>query len=478
MLLERLYDEKLAHASYLVGCAATGEAIVVDPNRDVAQYIRAAERQDLRIAHVIETHIHADFVSGLREVAQRTGATPYLSAEGGPDWAYAFADARTVGLRDGDSFMVGHVRFDVLHTPGHTPEHVIFLVTDTAATDVPMGLFTGDFVFVGDVGRPDLLERAARMTGTMEEGARQLYASLDRLADLPDHIQIWPAHGAGSACGRALGAVPFSTLGYERRVNWAFRTRSEREFVTEVLRAQPEPPRYFAEMKRINREGPRLLGGLHRPAHFPSGHLDDLRYDGAVIVDTRRWEDFAAGHVPGTVNIPLNRSFTTWAGWLLPYDREFYLIVDTACLDDAVRDLTLIGLDRVRGYFDAQAVEAWAGDDRDLDSIEEMTATEVRDAVAAERVHTIDVRGASEYIAGHIPDAPNIPLGYLLDRLDDIPRDRPVVLQCQTGARSGIGASLLRARGVESVVNFRGGFAHWLAAGYPVERGRPTPSTA
>jgi hydroxyacylglutathione hydrolase len=481
MLLQRIYDEKLAQASYLVGCSATGEAVVVDPNRDVEQYLRAAERHDLRITHVTETHIHADFVSGLRELAQRTGATPYLSGEGGPDWSYAFADAGTVLLRDGTSFSVGNIRFDVMFTPGHTPEHVAFLVTDTAATEVPLGMFSGDFVFVGDVGRPDLLERAAQIAGTMETGARQLYASLQRLGDLPDHLQIWPAHGAGSACGRALGAVPFSTLGYERRVNWAFRAESEEAFVREVLRGQPEPPHYFAQMKRINKEGPRVLGGLRRPPHFPASHLDDLRYENAIMVDTRRWEDYAAGHVPGTISIPLNRAFTTWAGWLLPYDREFYLIVDTAhcptCLDDTVRDLALIGLDRIGGYFDAGAVESWAGADRELDRIEEMNAAQVLDALATGAVHVIDVRGEAEYGAGHLPQVPNIPLGYLLDRLDEIPRDRPVVLQCQTGARSAIGAGLLRARGMDLVSNLRGGFAHWEAAGYPVVEESVTPST-
>lgn len=474
MLLERMYDEKLAQASYLVGCSATGEALVVDPNRDVEQYLRAAERSGLRITHVTETHIHADFVSGLRELAQRTGAAPYLSAEGGSDWSYAFADAGTVLLREGTSFSVGNIRFDVLHTPGHTPEHLVFIVTDTAATDVPLGMFSGDFVFVGDVGRPDLLERAARVAGTMERGARQLYSSLRRLGSFPDHLQIWPAHGAGSACGRALGAVPFSTLGYERRVNWAFRIEREDEFVREVLRGQPEPPRYFAEMKRINKEGPRLLGGLRRPPHFPASHLDDLRYENAIMVDTRRWEDYAAGHIPGTINIPLNRSFTTWAGWLLPYDRDFHLIVDTercpSCLDDAVRDLALIGLDRIGGYFDAEAVESWAGAERELDRIDEMNAAEVREAVTTGAVHVIDVRGESEYNAGHLPDVPNVPLGYLLDRIDEMPRDRPLVLHCQTGARSSIGASLLRARGLEEVFNLRGGFAHWQAAGFPVVR--------
>jgi hydroxyacylglutathione hydrolase len=236
MLLKRFYDPKLAQASYLVGCAATGEALVVDPNRDVDQYVTAADDEGLRISHVTETHIHADFVSGSRELAARTGAKLYLSDEGGPDWRYAFAAADgAMLLRDSDSFMVGTVRVEALHTPGHTPEHMTFLITDTATTDRPMGAFTGDFIFVGDVGRPDLLERAAKVAGTMEAGARTLYHSIQRFKGLPDWLQLWPGHGAGSACGKALGAVPSTTLGYERISNWALNAESEDAFVREVL---------------------------------------------------------------------------------------------------------------------------------------------------------------------------------------------------------------------------------------------------
>ena len=244
MLLERFYDDKLAQASYLVGCAATGEALVIDPHRDVAQYVRAAEAEGLRITHVTETHIHADFVSGSRELAQRTGATLLLSAEGGSDWQYAFArEAGAVLLRDNDVFRVGNIAVRVLHTPGHTPEHLSFMITDTASTDRPMGVFTGDFVFVGDVGRPDLLERAAKMRGTMEVGARALYRSLQAFKRLPDYLQLWPGHGAGSACGKSLGAVPSTTVGYERIANWGFADMTEDRFVEAVLAGQPEPPK-------------------------------------------------------------------------------------------------------------------------------------------------------------------------------------------------------------------------------------------
>ena len=373
MLLKRFYDDKLAQASFLVGCAATGEALVIDANRDVEQYLRAAEAEGVRITHVTETHIHADFVSGSRELAARTGAQLILSDEGDADWKYAFArEAGARLIKDGDYFMVGNLKIEVLHTPGHTPEHVSFMLTDTPATDKPMGVFTGDFVFAGDVGRPDLLEKAAKMLGTMEAGARTLFRSLQRFKKLPDYLQIWPGHGAGSACGKSLGAVPSTTLGYEKLANWGLVIDNESLFVQQVLAGQPEPPKYFAEMKRINKEGPRVLHGFRRPERLPETKLSGVLAEGGVVIDTRPWSEFAVGHVPGTINIPLNKSFTTWAGWLVPYDGPFYLILDDTCahcVDEAVRDLAMIGLDQTAGFFGKDAIEAWAADHHQLASV-------------------------------------------------------------------------------------------------------------
>lgn len=474
MLLKRLYDTKLAQASYLIGCAATGEAIVVDPNRDVEQYIRAAADEGMRISRVTETHIHADFVSGSRELAQRTGAELLLSDEGDAGWKYAFAtSAGAKLLNDGDNFMVGNLKFDVIHTPGHTPEHISFLVTDTPATDKPMGAITGDFVFVGDVGRPDLLEKAAKISGTMEGSARTLFRSLQKFKQLPDYIQIWPGHGAGSACGKSLGAVPFSTLGYEKIANWGLGVADEEEFVQTVLAGQPEPPKYFAEMKRINKEGPRILGGFHRPELFPASAMDGLLRKRELIVDTRPAPDFASGHIPGSINIPLNKSFNTWAGWLLPFDRDFYLIVDAQCshcIDESVRDLAMIGLDRVAGYFSADVIEAWAASGGELATVPHISATELAQRVRRGDVAVIDVRGRSEWEAGHLPGVPNIPVGYLTDHLRDIPRSKPVVVHCQSGARSAIAASVLQASGLTNVINLAGGFAEWQKQKLPVER--------
>lgn len=474
MIVKRIYDTKLAQTSYLIGCGRMGVAIVIDPNRDIEQYVGLAELEGVKITHVTETHIHADFVSGARELADRTGATLYLSDEGDASWKYEYAqDAGAVLVHDGDTITVGNITLGVIHTPGHTPEHISFVITDTAAANEPIAIATGDFVFVGDVGRPDLLEKAAKIEGTMVQAARTLYASLQKFAQYPDWLQIWPGHGAGSACGKGLSAVPHSTVGYERRFNWAFGVRDEAEFVRLVLTDQPEPPKYFAEMKRINKEGPRLLHGVHRPERLPATRLDALLGAGAIVVDTRHAADFAGGHVPGTINIALNNSFNTWAGWLLPFDRDVYLIIDEQCancIDDAVRDLSMIGLDRVGGWFGSDVVRGWAESGRALGTVAQISASDLHQRLRAGEVSVLDVRGRAEWEAGHLAEAKNIPLGYLTDRLAEIPRDKPLVVQCQSGARSAISASVLRVAGIANVINLTGGIVGWQYAGLPVER--------
>ena len=469
MLLKRFYDSKLSQASYVLGCTTSGEALVVDPHRDIDSYLQAANAEGVRIAHVTETHIHADFVSGARELAHRAGARLYLSDAGGSDWRYGYsAEAGAIPLRDGSCFRVGTVELRVEHVPGHTPEHLAFLVTDTAAATEPMGAFTGDFIFVGDVGRPDLLERAVQVAGSMEESARQLFRSLQRFRALPDFLQLWPGHGAGSACGKALGAVPQTTLGYEKRFNWAFGLADEDEFVEAVLAGQPDPPRYFTDMKRINQAGPRLLGGIRRPARLPVATLTSALAQRAVVVDTRQASEFMLGALPGAINILGNRSFTTWAGWLLPYDRDFYLIVDDRKLqtvDELVRDLAGIGLDRIAGYFGTDAIEAWRASQGHLQTIPTLTSAEVSSQLGSGDVVLVDVRAPDEWKSGHVPGSLNLPLGHLDRRLQEIPRDSIVIVHCQTGARAAIAASLLRVRGFRDVRLFPGGFAEWRAAG-------------
>jgi len=469
MLLKLLYDTKLAQASYLVGCQRTGEALVIDPNRHVGQYLDAARAEGLRIAHVTETHIHADFVSGARELARAARATLYLSREGGPDWQYAFAKADGATLiGDHDRIKVGNVIVEVLHTPGHTPEHLSFLLTDGAATDRPMGVFTGDFIFVGDVGRPDLLERAAGHAGTMEAGARTLFASLQRFKALPDYLQLWPGHGAGSACGKALGAVPSSTLGYERFANWGLSTAEEDDFVQLVLAGQPEPPAYFARMKQVNRDGPEPLGERTAPPRLDAARLAEVLRSGATVVDLRSTRDFAAGHVPGTINVPASRSLLNYAGAVLRAGRPLYLLGDDARVAEAWRDLALIGFDRIEGAFGPDALATGA-----RGSVPQRTPAELSEALASGAVTVVDVRGLAEVEAFRIAGSRHIPLGAVPDRLGEIPADRPVVMQCESGSRSAIAASLLAAAGRRDVMNLSGGIGAWLKAGLPVEREAP-----
>ncbi len=472
MFLKRFYDEGQAQASYLIGCGATGEAIVIDPNRALSQYLDAAKAEKLAITYVTETHIHADFVSGSRELAKATKAKLLLSAEGGPDWQYGFArsDGATL-LHDDDVIKVGNVRIAVMHTPGHTPEHLSFLVTDTAVTDVPMGIVTGDFVFVGDVGRPDLLERAAKVANTMEVGARALFKSLERFRALPDFVQVWPGHGAGSACGKSLGAVPTSTVGYEKRFNWGVGTTDEQTFVEMVLAGQPEPPFYFAEMKRINRDGPTILDGFKAPAQGDLAALDRAIAAGAAVLDLRPASDFARGHIPKTVNVPLNKSFSNWAGWLVKYDQDIHLVVAGADAARAVRELAMIGLERVAAWYDPAVVPQAQAAGRALGTVQKTTAAEIAARVAQGEFHLLDVRNRTEFVQGHLPGAQHIPVGHLRERLAEIPRDKPILVHCQGGGRSAIAASVLQQLGIEGPVDLTGGYSAWEAADKPTARG-------
>ena len=321
-----------------------------------------------------------------------------------------------------------------------------------------MGVLTGDFVFVGDVGRPDLLEKAAGVANTMEAGARVLYHSIEAFRDLPDHVQILPGHGAGSACGKALGSVPSSTLGYEKLVNWAFQVEGEDDFVGQVLADQPEPPVYFAQMKQMNRDGPPVLEALPEPQRMDPTALADLLQKALVVVDTRDFAAFAAGHVPGTLSIPLRYDFPNWCGWYLPYDQPIYLIVDSeADAKQAARDLAFIGIDNSEGYFDAEALEVWARDQGPLETTAETDWAAADRAVAEEGATLLDVRRLTEWNEGHVPGARHVHLGYLRGRADELPRDRPVALYCRTGKRSAIGASILQAEGFGDVRNIRGG---------------------
>jgi hydroxyacylglutathione hydrolase len=464
MLLKYFYDRGLAQASYLLGTKETGEALVIDPARDVTPYLYAARQEGLQITQVAETHIHADFVSGSRELAAQTGARLYLSGTGGTDWAYAFADANTTLLRDGDNWMLGGIRLDALYTPGHTPEHLIFQFTDAGETNTPMGLFTGDCLFVGDVGRPDLLETAVGIVGSMEAGARDQFRNVQRLKTMPDHLQVLPGHGAGSACGKALGEMPSSTLGYEKFVNPAFQFDDENAFVNWLLEGQPETPRYFAQMKRVNRQGPALLETLSEPMALESFILSEVLREGALVIDTRSIVGYTQANVPGTLNIPLNNSFSTYAGWFVNYDEPTYLIAAPDEVEDLVCRLRAIGVDNLPGYFTAAEVEG-------TEVLPRFDVYETARRIGSGKSLLLDVRSQNEYDSVHIEGAQHIFYGWLQKRLDDLPKDREIIIHCTTGARSQIAASLLQMHGFEHVANMEGGLDAWLAAGLPVVEG-------
>jgi hydroxyacylglutathione hydrolase len=299
----------------------------------------------------------------------------------------------------------------------------------------------------------------------MEVGARVLFKSLQKFARHEDWLQIWPGHGAGSACGKGISSIPSSTLGYEKRFNWAFSKKTESEFVDAVLTGQPEPPKYFAKMKRVNKEGPAILNGFHVPAKIEASQLPALLARNALVIDTRPATEYAAGHVAGTINIPFNASFVTWAGWLIDTE-EFYLIVDAATaaarMVELSRSLALIGIDRISGYLDAADV-------RGHHTISSITPAQLAQRLSD--VTVVDVRSANEWASGHLPGATHIPLGYLAERSSELPRAKAVVVQCQSGARSSIAASMLERLGFTNVSNLTGGFSGWSASGLPVEEG-------
>lgn len=460
MLLRYFYDDKLAHASYVVGCQATGEAVVVDPMRDINPYVELAKKENLKIVGALETHIHADFVSGSRELADRFGTKMYISDEGDKDWKYQNLDKLSHQLlKDGDKFNIGNLIFEVMHTPGHTPESISFILTDTKAADLPLGIFTGDFVFVGDVGRPDLLEKAAGIQGTSAVGAKDMFKSIERFKDLPEYLQVWPAHGAGSACGKSLGAVPSTTVGYEKLFNWAFQFKDEESFTEELLAGQPEPPYYFAVMKSVNKVGPELIANL--PELKPIDRLDDIKNlleQGEQVLDLRPADAFSQGFIPGTINIPFNKSFSNWAGWVVDYKKPVYILVNPEALDEVVIALHSIGIDEVLGYADANAIIAQADK---LDKYDNVTIEEAKEMIDNGEANVLDVRNKTEYDEGHIENADHIMVGTLKNRLEEVDASKTVIVHCQGGARSAIATSLLKAKGIDNIVNMPGGYSKW-----------------
>jgi hydroxyacylglutathione hydrolase len=472
MLFRQIFDPTLAQYAYLIGCQQTGEALIIDPERDVDRYVEFAAAEGLKITAVAETHIHADYLSGARDLGEATGATIYVSDEGDADWKYFWADdtsATVIKVRDGDEFRIGHIHIGVLHTPGHTPEHVCFVVTDEGGgASEPMGIASGDFVFVGDLGRPDLLESAAGQVGAMEPAAGLLWESTHLLEPFAGHLQIWPGHGAGSACGKALGAVPMSTLGYERRFNasLALADRGQRAFVEGILEGQPEPPLYFARMKRDNKLGTPPKRPLGVPTELDvAGLATAVDTDGAVVIDTRpdRY-DYLARHWPGAIWAPWGgANFLAIAGSYVEPEQAIVLLADDiGQAAEMTRALYRIGLDRVVGVVSKDTL--WeALDLHGAATIETADWQLVRETLDSNDHQVLDVRRLSEFEAGSVAGAQNISHTRLADRLDELDRGRRLLVHCRTGFRATAAASYLEQQGFD-VVHIGSKFAEWEPA--------------
>lgn len=465
MLIERIYDEDLAQAAYLIGCQATGEAIIIDGRRDLAPLLDLAASHGMKVVAAAETHIHADYLSGTREIAAATGATAYVSGEGGTDWQYDFDAER---LHDGDTIKIGNITIEAVHTPGHTPEHLSYLVTDGAFADEPGYFLTGDFVFSGDLGRPDLLDEAAGGVDTRFVGAKQQFQSLkEKFLTLPDHVMVYPGHGAGSACGKALGALPSTTVGYERRFAWWAKyldANDEQGFVDELLAGQPDAPAYFGRMKRQNRQGPAVMG--QRPALTeldPTVVQQGIDAGELVFFDTRPAEQINSCTVRGSVAVPNPGKIATWGGWALdPEVDKRGLVVYAADADAAqlIADhLVRVGIDDVRGYLSS------------IDGLDTFTPeiVPVTKVDGFERVELLDVRAKSEYAAGHLPGAAQLHAGRLLWNQNQLPQDGKVLLYCQSGMRATVAANALRSRGYD-VAQVDGSYNAWVAADLPIEK--------
>ena len=469
MLFERIEDPGLSQFSYVVGCPAAGALAVVDPRRDVDVYLQFAADQGLRITDILETHIHADFASGARELAERAGARLRLSAyDAGETYDVSFPHEE---LEDGDAIEIGSVRIEALHTPGHTPEHLSFLVFDThRSAEVPELLLSGDFLFIGSLGRPDLLGEEAKV-----DLARRLFASVrEKLAELPDGLEIHPGHGAGSMCGAGMSARPISTLGFERVANpYLDPALTEAAFVEKILGSSPPFPPYYRRMKALNSAGPRVLGGLPGLTAVPAPQFRSQVEAGHVVIDLRDHLAFGGGHIPDAFGIGVDGSLSTWAAWVVPYETPILLVAENpADVEPAVRALVRVGLDDVRGWLDG-GMGAWRQDGLPIETLPQVAIPTLAAALENGReVDVLDVRTDGEWESGHIEGATHLHGGLLAERLDEVPGgERPLAVVCGSGYRSTVAASVLKRAGFEDVRNVPGGMQGWRRAGLPVVRG-------
>jgi len=459
MYFKQFYLGCLAHASYLIG--SEGEAAVVDPQRDVDQYIAEAEAQNLKIKYVIETHLHADFVSGHRELAARTGAEIIFGAKANAQFPHR-------PVSDGDELAVGKVGLQILETPGHTPESISVLVTDAAESKAPAKVLTGDTLFIGDVGRPDLVGSKGF---TPEQMAAMLYNSLhQKLLKLDDSVEVYPAHGAGSLCGKKMSKETSSTIGQQRRFNYALQPMAKDAFVKMMTTDLPEAPAYFPKDAEINRGGAAPLAEVVHPEKLSPAEVHALAGQGAVLLDVRSSTAFGAGHVPGSLNIGLGGQFASWAGMLIPLGSPIVIITDDqAEVMEAATRLARVGHENVKGFLDG-GVQNWHQAGYEIGFVIQITVDELKDWIDDKRdFQLIDVRQPGEHESGHAPRTANIQLAKLEEKLDAFDPQGATVVICAGGYRSSAGTSILARRGFSKLFNVIGGTSAWINAGYPTD---------
>ena len=460
-------EKKLAHYAYLIGDEYSKEAILIDPQRDIDRYLNIANEDGMRLVAVAETHIHADYLSGLRELAERREVKIYASDEGDKDWKYEWllnSDYDYQLLKDGDIITLGTVILKVMHTPGHTPEHIIFIVSDeNEKSNFKKGIVSGDFIFVGDVGRPDLLESAAGIGNTMESSARTLFKSIQKFKALPKELFVWPGHGAGSACGKSLSAVPESTVETELRNNAAILASSGLDkFVNYILDGQPEPPFYFARMKFENRVGPDILGSLPEPQELSLDKIDNAAKDDKVIfVDTRDWDSYKESHLPGAIFAQPEHDFPSITGSFIRKEQKIVLVISPEMVRQTVTDLIRIGLDDVVAFISPDTMEKYIKSGGKVSSIKEIHIKDFENIRSNPDIFLLDVRKGSELVeTGYIPGANNIAHTRLLlsDKL--LPKDKEIYVHWMGGGRSASSASYLQGKSY-SVTHLKGGFQEW-----------------
>jgi rhodanese-related sulfurtransferase/glyoxylase-like metal-dependent hydrolase (beta-lactamase superfamily II) len=463
MLFKQFYLGCLAHASYLIG--SEGEAVVVDPQRDVDEYIAEAEAQSLTIKYVIETHLHADFVSGHQELSARTGAEIVFGEKAEASFPHR-------AVREGDEIRVGKVVLRFLETPGHTPEGICVLVIDTTLSQEPQKVLTGDTLFIGDVGRPDL---AGGRGYTPAQMAESMYDSLHgKLMKLPDEVEVYPAHGAGSMCGRNMSKETSSTIGEQRKFNYALKPMTRAEFVTLMTADLPEAPAYFPKDAEINRSGARELAEIAPPRALTPGEVASLDKTRNVLLDVRDSAEFGVGHVAGSINIGLGGQFALWAGSLIPLNANIVIIGDTGTqVDESVVRLARVGIENVKGYLEG-GVESWRQAGLPVESVEQWSVDQLNTELANPELQVLDVRRSAEYAGGHVPHALHEPLSSLEASTAHLPldKDRPIAVICAGGYRSSAAASLLQKHGFTNLRNVVGGTSAWISAGYPIESER------